>query len=117
MATAYLILSGWLNSHVLLASIDAPTATIIAALAAAGATVAVRWIPKTRTEAAVDRATARVSDAEAWGQLVTELRSDNADLRTRLDSTETQLRDCQQEKLQLQKDYVAARAQLKQLRS
>lgn len=54
--------------------------TIVVALIAAAAAVGGRAFPKTRTEAGVDRAQARKTDAESWDLLVARLEKQNADL-------------------------------------
>ncbi len=55
------------------AVLDAPTASILGAIVAAWALIGVKLIPRTKSEAAVDIATARDKDGEAWARLVASL--------------------------------------------
>lgn len=79
----------------LVAAIDPVTGTIIAALLGTCGILGARMAPKTRPEAAVDRADARMKDAEAWDKLLAQalaaneaLRGDITTLRERVDQAE-----------------------------
>lgn len=49
---------------------------MIAAIFGVAGALAARWAPKTRPEAALDRANARLSDAQSWETLVEQHRKD-----------------------------------------
>lgn len=68
----------------LIASIFGEPAVIVA-LIALGSGIAVRLAPKTRSEAGVDRAKARVDDATAWGQLLDRAMQANEKLEEKVD--------------------------------
>lgn len=81
-------LAAWIDAT--FAAIDAPTASVIVAIVGAVATLALKLVPKTRPEAARDRATARLEDAQAWDTLVENLREVNQELRTEVSSLKAQ---------------------------
>lgn len=95
--------------------IDAPTSAVIVAIVGAIATLAVRLIPKTRPEAAADRASARIKDAEAWNLMVKNLRSDNQDLRTENAGLEARLIASEAKSLQAEESLKALRADYEKL--
>lgn len=76
---------------IIVAAIDAPTATVIGALFAGGLALAARLVPRTRPEAARDRAAARFDDAQAWSLQLEASRADNADLRADREVLSTKL--------------------------
>lgn len=64
------------TTRLIAAAIDPGSAAVIAAIFGAAGALAARIAPKTRVEAAVDRATARLSDAQSWQALVEQHRTD-----------------------------------------
>lgn len=92
-----------------LATIDAPTASVIVAIVGAIATLGIKLVPKTRPEAARDRSSARLEDAEAWDKLVQALRSDNQELRAENAALDAKLIAAEAKELQLEEALRALR--------
>lgn len=71
---------------------------VIAATIAGAAGIALRWVPKTRSEAGVDRSLRRFNEAQSWALLVKTtqdangvLQADIQTLRARVDAAENAL--------------------------
>jgi hypothetical protein len=96
--------------------IDAPTAVVVAAIISVFSVAAGRLIPKTRAEAAVDRAEARVHDAAAWAQLLKESREGAAMWRAEAESLRKELGEALSELEEARSELAAARELVAQLR-
>lgn len=70
-----------LAAALILGQIDTPTAMVFVAVLGIAAAVAPRIAPKTRTEAAVDRASAHLADTEALALTITTLRGELEEVR------------------------------------
>jgi len=97
----------------LIAALDPVTGSVLVAIIGVFGIGIGRWVPKTRSESAVDNATARATDAEAWNTLVGRLREDITDLNHQLDVEREARRvlaaqhaECPQQIAKLQEDVA-----------
>lgn len=104
------------TTHLVLGTIDAVTGSIIVALIGAAGIVGARWAPKTRSEAAVERSSVRLNEAQALANTVDAQGRELTRAHSRVDELENALaeerRECDRRIGELQEELAEVSREL-----